>query len=137
MISTDSYVNKIIRLSIQTGFVTAAGALLDLILFLSVTNSTFNFMFDFPLSKLYTNALISTLNARPWQEHVSQHEAPNALFEQSNLGQSSFSGQGQTSFTLVQRGRTHSQGQQSYSLGPSPHQHPYSQASKFDTKSPV
>ncbi|KAJ7849349.1 hypothetical protein B0H14DRAFT_3668525 [Mycena olivaceomarginata] len=106
MISTDSYVNKIIRLSIQTGFVTAAGALLDLILFLSVTNSTFNFMFDFPLSKLYTNALISTLNARPWQEHVSQHEAPNALFEQSNLGQSSFSGQGQTSFTLVQRGRT-------------------------------
>ncbi|KAJ7824783.1 hypothetical protein B0H14DRAFT_3727469 [Mycena olivaceomarginata] len=106
MISTDSYVNKIIRLSIQTGFVTAAGALLDLILFLSVTNSTFNFMFDFPLSKLYTNALISTLNARPWQEHVSQHEAPNALFEQSNQGQSSFSGQGQTSFTLVQRGRT-------------------------------
>ncbi|KAJ6594906.1 hypothetical protein B0H19DRAFT_1247539 [Mycena capillaripes] len=97
VISTDSYINKIIRLTVQTGLITAAAALLDMILYLTLDN-TANFMFDFPLSKLYTNALISTLNARPWKEHVSQHEAPNALFEQSNM-----SGQTQTSFSLVQR----------------------------------
>ncbi|KAJ7116935.1 hypothetical protein C8R44DRAFT_791666 [Mycena epipterygia] len=96
MISTDSYINKVIRLTVQTGFITASGALLDLIFFIALPQTTFNFMIDFPLSKLYTNSLISTLNARPWREEVSKHEAPNVLFEQSRTA-------GRTSFNLVQR----------------------------------
>ncbi|KAJ7853601.1 hypothetical protein B0H13DRAFT_1201156 [Mycena leptocephala] len=102
VISTDSYINKIIRLSVQTGLLTAAAALLDMIFFLALPNTSVNFSFDFCVSKLYTNALISTLNARPWQERVSAHEAPNALFEDSNGG----SGQRttySTSFSMVHR----------------------------------
>ncbi|KAJ7116938.1 hypothetical protein C8R44DRAFT_983293 [Mycena epipterygia] len=81
--------------TVQTGFITAAGALLDLILFNAFPHTTLNFMIDFPLSKLYTNSLISTLNARAWREQISQHEAPNVLFEKTPTGQ--------TSFNLVQR----------------------------------
>jgi len=86
IVSTDSYLNKIIRLSVQTGSITSAAALLDMILYIT-TNNTSNFVLDFPLSKLYTNALISTLNARPWQEQLLHHDAPNALFEQTPVGQ--------------------------------------------------
>ncbi|KAJ7633674.1 hypothetical protein DFH06DRAFT_690238 [Mycena polygramma] len=60
VISTDSYLNKIIRLTVQTGFITAAAALLDMFLYIFMPGTTLNFIFDFPLSKLYTNALIST-----------------------------------------------------------------------------
>ncbi|KAJ7175106.1 hypothetical protein C8R43DRAFT_975895 [Mycena crocata] len=109
IISTDSYINKIIRLAVQTGFITAAAAFLDLILFVTLPGTTFNFMVDFPLSKLYTNALISTLNARPWREGVSQHDAPNVLFEQTP---------GRQSFSLVTRPSTYfsqtPMGQESY-----------------------
>ncbi|KAF7358205.1 hypothetical protein MVEN_00869000 [Mycena venus] len=122
VISTDSYINKIIRLTVQTGLITAAAALLDMILFLTIPNSSLNFMFDFPLSKLYTNALISTLNARPWQEQVSHHEAPNALFEQSNLSMGGGGGLGITSFSLVQRRTSQTVARQSYTN----HSHPYS-----------
>ncbi|KAJ7719139.1 hypothetical protein B0H16DRAFT_1897339 [Mycena metata] len=41
------------------------------------------FMADFPLSKLYTNALISTLNARFWREDIAKVHATNVLFEQT------------------------------------------------------
>ncbi|KAJ7473029.1 hypothetical protein B0H11DRAFT_2236574 [Mycena galericulata] len=90
IVSTDSYLNKIIRLTVQTGSITATGSLLDMILFVVLPNTTLNFMIDFPLSKLYTNSLISTLNARPWREEVSQPDAPNVLFEETRVGQQSF-----------------------------------------------
>ncbi|KAJ7171390.1 hypothetical protein C8R46DRAFT_1262820 [Mycena filopes] len=83
--STDSYVNKVIRLTVQTGTVTAAGALLDMLFTFFLPNSTISFIIDFPLSKLYTNSLISTLNARAWKESTSKHDAPNALFEQTPI----------------------------------------------------
>ncbi|KAJ7185066.1 hypothetical protein C8R46DRAFT_1065810 [Mycena filopes] len=79
--STDSYITKMIRLTVQTGSITAVGALLDVIFFLALPHTAFNFMVDFPLSKLYTNALISTLNARSWREEVSRAPAPNVLFD--------------------------------------------------------
>ncbi|KAJ7501120.1 hypothetical protein B0H11DRAFT_2224952 [Mycena galericulata] len=89
IVSTDSYLNKIIRLTVQTGLLTATGSLLDMILFVVFPNTTLNFIIDFPLSKLYTNSLISTLNARPWREEVSQPDAPNVLFEETPMGQQS------------------------------------------------
>ncbi|KAJ7032911.1 hypothetical protein C8F04DRAFT_639959 [Mycena alexandri] len=94
--STDSYINKIIRLTVQTGSITAAAALLDLTFFLVLPNTSFNFMLDFPLSKLYTNSLLSTLNARPWREEVVKFHAANALFEQTT------SSTDQRSFAMVQ-----------------------------------
>ncbi|KAJ7694358.1 hypothetical protein B0H17DRAFT_1329994 [Mycena rosella] len=83
VVATDSYINKIIRLTVQTGLITAAAACLDLALFIALSNTTLNFMSDFPLSKLYTNSLISTLNARAWREDTSDYNAPNVLFEQT------------------------------------------------------
>ncbi|KAJ7155252.1 hypothetical protein C8R46DRAFT_1296654 [Mycena filopes] len=81
--STDSYINKIIRLTVQTGSITAAAALLDMIFYLTLPNTSFNFMIDFPLSKLYTNALLSTLNARAWRQDAVKIHPHNALFEQT------------------------------------------------------
>ncbi|KAJ7732832.1 hypothetical protein B0H16DRAFT_1769863 [Mycena metata] len=79
--STDSYVSKIISLTIQTGSITAAAAMLNVIFFLAIPHTTFNFMMDFPLSKLYTNSTLSTLNARSWRENIVQVHATNVLFE--------------------------------------------------------
>ncbi|TFK37183.1 hypothetical protein BDQ12DRAFT_736344 [Crucibulum laeve] len=61
---TDNVINKIVRLTIQTGSITAIFAVLDVIFFLAFPNTALNFLWDFALSKLYTNALLSTLNAR-------------------------------------------------------------------------
>ncbi|KAJ3889954.1 hypothetical protein GG344DRAFT_66681 [Lentinula edodes] len=58
--ATDDAVSRIIRLTVQTGAITAFSAILDVILFLAIPNTTVNFVWDFALSKLYTNALIST-----------------------------------------------------------------------------
>ncbi|KAF7317372.1 hypothetical protein HMN09_00473500 [Mycena chlorophos] len=82
--ATDSYVNKIIRLTVQTGMITAAAALTDMLLYALIPNTTFNFIIDFPLSKLYTNSLLSTLNARPWRQDHAAMQAPNVLFEPSS-----------------------------------------------------
>ncbi|KDQ62487.1 hypothetical protein JAAARDRAFT_30386 [Jaapia argillacea MUCL 33604] len=61
--ATDDVVNKIIRLTVQTGMMTAILAIVDLGVYLG--NPTgLHLAFNFPLSKLYTNSLMSTLNSR-------------------------------------------------------------------------
>ncbi|KAF7316650.1 hypothetical protein HMN09_00397700 [Mycena chlorophos] len=60
----DGYINRMARLSIQSGGLTAAAALLDLILFLTFPRTALNFSVDFPLSTLYTCSLLALLNAR-------------------------------------------------------------------------
>jgi len=61
--ATDDVVNRIIRLTVQTGAITAICAIIDLIFFLVDTTGT-HLIFNVPLSKLYTNSLMSSLNAR-------------------------------------------------------------------------
>jgi len=61
--ATDDVVNRIIRLTVQTGAVTAICAIVDLIFFL-VDTTGIHLIFNVPLSKLYTNSLMSSLNAR-------------------------------------------------------------------------
>ncbi|KAJ3559461.1 hypothetical protein NM688_g334 [Phlebia brevispora] len=61
--STDDVVNKIIRLTVQTGMITAVCAIVDLIAFLA-TPTGIHLIFNLPLSKLYTNSLMSSLNSR-------------------------------------------------------------------------
>ncbi|KAM5537040.1 hypothetical protein V8D89_009369 [Ganoderma adspersum] len=60
---TDNMINKIIRLTVQTGFVTALFAVMTLILYFVLT-SGYDLLFHMPLAKLYTNSLMSTLNSR-------------------------------------------------------------------------
>jgi len=64
MKATDDRVSKIVRLTMQTGLLTTIFALLDLIISLTVHRVLLNFAWDLALSKLYTNSLLSTLNAR-------------------------------------------------------------------------
>ncbi|OSD07502.1 hypothetical protein PYCCODRAFT_1463746 [Trametes coccinea BRFM310] len=61
--ATDDIVNRIIRLTVQTGLITALCAVVDLVLFLA-TPSGLHLVFNLPLSKLYTNSLMSSLNSR-------------------------------------------------------------------------
>jgi len=61
--TTDTQVDRIIRLTVQTGFLTAVVAFVDLMLYLLDPSGT-HLIFNFPLSKLYTNSLMSSLNAR-------------------------------------------------------------------------
>jgi len=61
--ATDDIVNRIIRLTVQTGAITAVCATVDLIIFL-VDDTGTHLIFNVPLSKLYTNSLMSSLNAR-------------------------------------------------------------------------
>ncbi|KAK7028530.1 MFS domain-containing protein [Favolaschia claudopus] len=61
---TDDTVDRIIRTTVQTGAITMIFTGLNVGLFVGLSNSTLNFVFDFALPKLYSNALVSTLNAR-------------------------------------------------------------------------
>ncbi|KIJ15454.1 hypothetical protein PAXINDRAFT_168957 [Paxillus involutus ATCC 200175] len=77
--ATDDSINRLIRLTVQTGLVTAVSATLDVTLFLAVKGTTLNYVWDFALSKLYSNSLLSTLNARGgWKTGGSTRE--NVLF---------------------------------------------------------
>ncbi|KAF7360411.1 hypothetical protein MVEN_00771100 [Mycena venus] len=60
---TDILIDRIIRLTMQTGLVTAICAIVDLILFLSDPVGL-HLLFNIPLCKLYSNSLLSSLNAR-------------------------------------------------------------------------
>ncbi|KAJ6572440.1 hypothetical protein DFH09DRAFT_1362420 [Mycena vulgaris] len=62
--NTDTVVDRIIRSTIQTGAITAFFSIMDVVSFLTIQNATFNFMFNIPVSKLYSNCLMSALNAR-------------------------------------------------------------------------
>lgn len=87
--TTDDLLTKLTRLTIQTGLITAVWALIDLILFVSMTSSTlsgipntcisqlclnnnWHFVFNMALAKLYGNCLMSSLNARTeWSEKAA------------------------------------------------------------------
>ncbi|CAA7266093.1 unnamed protein product [Cyclocybe aegerita] len=83
--ATDDKVSRIIRLTVQTGLITAIFALADVLIFLTVKGTTLNFIWDLPLSKLYTNSLLSTLNSRAgWGNLTGQStEDTNVLFARS------------------------------------------------------
>ncbi|KAJ7452036.1 hypothetical protein B0H11DRAFT_2201370 [Mycena galericulata] len=61
--ATDTRVDQIIRLTIQTGMITSVCSVIDLGLFLG-DSSGMHLLFNLPLAKLYSNSLVATLNAR-------------------------------------------------------------------------
>ncbi|KAJ1303218.1 hypothetical protein OPQ81_011417 [Rhizoctonia solani] len=60
---TDDLITRLIRVTVQTGLITTVWALIDLLMYLVVPNSL-HLLFNLPLPKLYSNSLLSTLNAR-------------------------------------------------------------------------
>ncbi|KAG6828230.1 hypothetical protein H0H92_008728 [Tricholoma furcatifolium] len=61
---TDDAISKIIRMTVQTGMLTAVFAVGDVVFFMTLPHTALNFLWDLALSKLYSNCLLSTLNAR-------------------------------------------------------------------------
>ncbi|KAK0187947.1 hypothetical protein F5146DRAFT_1141408 [Armillaria mellea] len=61
--SSDELVDRVIRLTMQTGLMTSICATLDLIFYLVDPTGT-HLIFNFPLCKLYTNSMMSSLNSR-------------------------------------------------------------------------
>ncbi|KAF8968898.1 hypothetical protein BDZ97DRAFT_1654336 [Flammula alnicola] len=70
---SDYIVDRIIRITVQTGLVTSLVATLDLIFFLTDPTGT-HLIFNFPLCKLYTNSLMSSLNSRRGWRYGSTKE---------------------------------------------------------------
>jgi hypothetical protein len=62
--ATDDAISKIIRMTVQTGMLTALFAVGDVVFFMTLPHTALNFLWDLALSKLYANCLLSTLNAR-------------------------------------------------------------------------
>ncbi|KAI0791512.1 hypothetical protein BC629DRAFT_1593116 [Irpex lacteus] len=67
--TTDVILDSIIRLTVQTGLITTIWATADLVSYL-VTPTGLHLVFNFALAKLYTNSLMSTLNARPTDRDI-------------------------------------------------------------------
>ncbi|KNZ73544.1 hypothetical protein J132_01352 [Termitomyces sp. J132] len=103
-IRTDTYIDRVIRLTVQTGLITAIWAFVDLMLFLlsasflqqdckwfflTVCCDFFipcrHLLFNTPLSKLYTNSLMSSLNARKFWWHDNEGDDALAISSQSIL----------------------------------------------------
>ncbi|KAM5546149.1 hypothetical protein V8D89_000275 [Ganoderma adspersum] len=88
MTVTDSLINKIIRISVQTGFITALFAVMTLILYFT-SSAGYDLIFHMPLAKLYTNSLMSTLNSRRmWLADACDHSGstgPNGQRSRVNV----------------------------------------------------
>jgi Family of unknown function (DUF6534) len=70
--NTDDIITRLIRATIQTGLMTALWAIMDLIIYRLEFNSL-HLIFNFPLAKIYTNSLMSNLNARRAQAELLRH----------------------------------------------------------------
>ncbi|KAJ7633394.1 hypothetical protein DFH06DRAFT_691474 [Mycena polygramma] len=73
--AVDGQINRIIRLSVETGALTAITALADVALFLVFPRTTTNFIVDFPLSNLYTCSVLAMLNSRDRPKTVDSEHA--------------------------------------------------------------
>ncbi|EGN91866.1 hypothetical protein SERLA73DRAFT_191884 [Serpula lacrymans var. lacrymans S7.3] len=96
---TNVSINRIIRMTIQTGLTTLLFAIADLLSFTISPQTAENFVWDFSISKLYTNALLSTLNARVgWGNLTSGDRDPeNVLFGDSTTQTGSYPSRNSTS----------------------------------------
>ncbi|KAJ7054720.1 hypothetical protein C8F01DRAFT_483331 [Mycena amicta] len=74
--STDTRVDHIIRLTIQTGMITSICSVIDLGLFLG-DSSGMHLLFNLPLAKLYSNSLMSSLNSRGGWRRVEDDSGEN------------------------------------------------------------
>ncbi|KIY72933.1 hypothetical protein CYLTODRAFT_485909 [Cylindrobasidium torrendii FP15055 ss-10] len=67
---SDDIVDKIIRLTVQTGLITSVCALIDLVTFLAIPTGI-HLIFNFPLAKLYACSLVSSMNSRGGGKGIS------------------------------------------------------------------
>jgi len=87
--TVDGQINRIIRLTLETGSLTAIAALADVTFFLVFPHTSMNFIVDFPLSALYTCSALAMLNSRG-REKSAESEAEHGRTAQSSLRFRSF-----------------------------------------------
>uniref|UniRef100_A0A0W0GBW8 DUF6534 domain-containing protein n=1 Tax=Moniliophthora roreri TaxID=221103 RepID=A0A0W0GBW8_MONRR len=80
---TDSQLDRIIRLTIQTGLLTAIWAMVDLLVYLLDPTGT-HLIFNCVLPKLYTISLLSSLNSRGWR--LTDNENILSFVSQDSIG---------------------------------------------------
>ncbi|KAG6373662.1 hypothetical protein JVT61DRAFT_6328 [Boletus reticuloceps] len=85
--ATDDLIDRIIQLTVHTGLTTTVFSLIDVTLPVIVADTTVNYIWDFALSKLYSNSLLSILNARGGWKATSTFR-DNALFGRETGGES-------------------------------------------------
>ncbi|KAF9493779.1 hypothetical protein BDN71DRAFT_1449836 [Pleurotus eryngii] len=61
---SSSSLNQIIKFTIETGFITAIGAIIEIILWRTMSENSFHFIFFLTLGRLYSNVLLASLNSR-------------------------------------------------------------------------
>ncbi|KAK7032516.1 hypothetical protein VNI00_013085 [Paramarasmius palmivorus] len=61
---TNTVITKLVRLTVETGVITATAALVDLVFFLSIHNNALHQISGVNLAKLYTNSLMMLFNNR-------------------------------------------------------------------------
>ncbi|KAF9546747.1 hypothetical protein CPC08DRAFT_675445 [Agrocybe pediades] len=76
---SDMLIDKIIRITIQTGILTATFATVNLVVYLADPTGL-HLLFNFVLAKLYSNTLMSTLNSRG----IWMSDGPGASLKSSN-----------------------------------------------------
>ncbi|KAF8219904.1 hypothetical protein L208DRAFT_1448443 [Tricholoma matsutake] len=62
--NTDTTLKRLIRLSVETGMITASGATVELILWQAQAFLNYHYIFFIILGKLYSNAMLAALNSR-------------------------------------------------------------------------
>ncbi|KIO05961.1 hypothetical protein M404DRAFT_24752 [Pisolithus tinctorius Marx 270] len=77
-----SDVDRVIRMTIQTGLITTLFAVTDLVTFLTIDTGIY-LIFNLPLAKLHTNSLLSNLNSRGGWKYDEASEESNC--NQGNL----------------------------------------------------
>ncbi|KAH9912339.1 uncharacterized protein BXZ73DRAFT_107475 [Epithele typhae] len=79
METTDTLVDKIIRLTVETNLLTFIWNIVDLALYLRIT-TTLHLVFNLTISKFYSLSLLVSLNARDvWKRDVSSQSGPHSL----------------------------------------------------------
>ncbi|TFY62213.1 hypothetical protein EVJ58_g4008 [Rhodofomes roseus] len=73
---TDTVITKITQLIVSNGLLTAIFAVADIVAFLASSKS-YHLIFNFPLSKLYGNSAMSSLNARSILVNSTSKSAPS------------------------------------------------------------
>ncbi|OCH87970.1 hypothetical protein OBBRIDRAFT_759000 [Obba rivulosa] len=88
--ATDDIVNRVIRMTVQTGLVTALWASIDLVAYLT-SSSGLHLIFNIPLAKLYTNSLMSSLNSRAGWRYSNTQSAVVVESRRSDIAKDRFS----------------------------------------------
>ncbi|KAJ7811578.1 hypothetical protein B0H13DRAFT_2473783 [Mycena leptocephala] len=120
--TVDGQINRIIRLTLETGSLTAIAALLDVTFFLVFPQTSINFIVDFPLSSLYTCSVLAMLNSRD-RTKSAESEAEHGRTAQSALRFQSFHSSKQTTVNFPSATSSESP-TQSRAVGDYEHEHP-------------